>query len=164
MKIETERLTIIALTPEQLEKLVNSISQLENDLKCSYRAEKIEGIFREILLSQVKKSKEDRENYLWHSFWLIIRKMDNIVVGTIDFKNIPNEKMEVEIGYGLGKAYEHHGYMTETVQAICGWAKNQSGVKSIIAETELDNFPSERVLQRCGFIEYSRNATVWWRL
>ena len=31
------------------------------------------------------------------------QKDDNIAVGMIDFKNIPNENREVEIGYGLGK-------------------------------------------------------------
>lgn len=164
MTIETERLNIIALTPEQLELFVNDILHLEKVLKFSYQGEAIEGTFREILFKQVKKSKEDRWNYLWHSFWLIIRKSDHIAVGMIDFKNVPNEKREVEIGYGLGKHYEHYGYMTETVKAICDWAKKQAGVATIIAETEPDNIGSEKVLQRCGFVEYSRNETVWWRL
>ena len=69
-------------------------------------------------------------------------------------KNIPNENREVEIGYGLGKKHEHFGYMTEAVEAFCTWGKKQASVKHIIAETEIDNFSSQRVLQRNGFIEY----------
>ena len=61
--------------------------------------------------AQSLKAKENRSSYLWLTFWLIIRKEDNVVVGMIDFKNIPNTKGEVEIGYGLGKKHEHFGYM-----------------------------------------------------
>ncbi len=164
MEIETKRLKIIALTPEQLEILVNNISKFESELKCSYQGEKIEGIFKHILFNQSLKVKANHNAYLWLTFWLIIRKKDNIVVGTIDFKDIPNTKGEVEIGYGLGKAYEHFGYMTEAVEAFCLWGKKQKEVKYIVAETEIDNFPSQRVLQKCGFVEYFRDKTIWWRL
>ena len=37
------------------------------------------------------------------------------------------------------------------------------GIKYIIAETELDNIASQRVLQRCGFVEYDRDSTIWWK-
>lgn len=164
MKIETERLIIIALTPRQLELWVHNISKLETELKCSYQAEPMEGIFKEIVSGQVKKAREDSSNYMWHSFWFIIRKSDHIIVGSADFKDIPDENGEVEIGYGLGKDFEHNGYMTETVQAMCSWAMKQKGVKHIIAETELNGLASQRILKRNGFKEYLRNETVWWRL
>lgn len=54
--------------------------------------------------------------------------------------------------------------MTEAVRAMCDWALKQNGVKHIIAETELDGFASQRILKRCGFTEYVRDLTVWWRL
>lgn len=163
MKLETERLYLAALTPEQLEQLVYDTSQLEKELKCFWQAENIEGVFRSILLGQVAKASEDREHYLWHTFWLIIRKTDNVVVGTIDFKDIPDENGAVELGYGLGKNHEHNGYMTEAVGAMCNWAEKQEGVACVIAETEIDNKASQRILQKCGFMEYQRNETIWWK-
>ena len=48
---------------------------------------------------------------MWHSFFFIIRREDRVVVGSADFKDVPNKDGEVEIGYGLGKEYEHNGYM-----------------------------------------------------
>ncbi|MGM9619684.1 MAG: GNAT family N-acetyltransferase [Oscillospiraceae bacterium] len=164
MQIETERLEITALTPAQLELWTEHMAALERELRCSYRAEPMEGSFLEIVRGQAKKAKEDPAHYLWHSFWLIIRKADRCVVGSIDFKNVPDSRGEVEIGYGLGPEFEHKGYMTETVRAFCGWALRQDGVRHVIAETERDNAASQRVLQRCGFTEYARNETVWWRL
>ena len=138
--------------------------RLEEKLNCSYQAEPLEGIFKEIVSGQLEITRQDSENYLWHSFWLLIRKSDNVVVGSADFKNVPDEKGQVEIGYGLGKAFEHEGYMTEAVRAMCSWAKEQEGVSCIIAETEADGFASQRILKRCGFTEYAGNDTIWWRM
>ncbi len=164
MEIETKRLKIIALTPEQLQILVADISKFESELKCYYQGEKIEGIFENILCEQSLKAKANHNAYLWLTFWLIIRKEDNVAVGMIDFKNILNAKGEVEIGYGLGKAHEHLGYMTEAVEAFCAWGKKQKEVKHIVAETEMDNFPSQQILQRCGFIKCFSDKTIWWKL
>ena len=47
--------------------------------------------------------------------------------------------------------------MTETVQAFCNWALQQERVKHIIAETDIDDVSSQKILIRCGFKEYGRN-------
>lgn len=161
--IETERLELYPLTPFQLKLWIEDISSLEKELNCSYEAEPVEGFFLEIVKGQLKITECDSVNYAWHSFWLLIRKTDRVVVGSADFKNIPNADKEVEIGYGLGKKFEHNGYMTEAVQAMCRWAMHQENVSHVIAETDLDGFASQRILQRCGFTESNRNETVWWR-
>lgn len=164
MELKTERLHLIALTPKQLELWLDDIPQLEKELNCSYRAEPMTGIFREIAAGQLKAAQNDSNHYVWHSFWFIIREDDRTAVGSADFKGVPDDNGEVEIGYGLGKAFEHNGYMTEAVQAMCDWAAGQDGVKHIIAETDLDCLASQRILQRCGFTEYARESSVWWRL
>ncbi len=164
MKLETERLEITALTPEQLALWVQDLPALEKALDCSYQAEPVEGIFKEIVAGQAAIAAADPDNYLWHTFWFVVRKSDRCVVGSIDFKSPHNDAGEVEIGYGLGEAFEHCGYMTETVAAFCRWALQQSGVQRVIAETEKDNLPSHRVLTRCGFEKYAEGATLWWRL
>ena len=161
--LETERLCLIPLTAEQLILLADNLPELEQKLEITYQAEPIEGFFREIISGQAKRAQADIENYLWHTFWLMVRKQDRVAVGSADFKNLPDENGEVEIGYGLAPAFEHQGYMTETVKAMCDWAEKQPGIKHIIAETEMDNVASQRVLQRCGFTEYRRERTLWWR-
>ncbi|EEP56522.1 GNAT family N-acetyltransferase [Clostridium butyricum] len=122
MIIQTERLELILLTPNQLKLWSEDISALEIELDCSYRGELMEGSFLNIVKNQYEIAKKDIDNYLWHSFFLLIRKKDRVVVGSADFKNIPNENGEVEIGYGLGKEFEHNGHMTEAVQAMCTFA------------------------------------------
>ena len=160
MKIETERLELIPLTLPQLRLWVENIQALEKELYCIYKAEPVKDLFLEIVSGQLKISEKDPENYLWHSFWFLIRKFDRTVVGSADFKDIPNDKGEVEIGYGLGKEFEHRGYMTEAVKAMCDWALNQEKVTSVIAETDLEGFASQRLLRHCGFSEKKREETV----
>ncbi|MFQ8704796.1 MAG: GNAT family N-acetyltransferase [Thomasclavelia sp.] len=80
------------------------------------------------------------------------------------FKDVFNYDGEVEIGYGLGRDFEHNGYMTEAAQAFCNWALQQDEVKHIIAKTGVDGISSQKLLVRCGFKEYAKNDTVWWRL
>ncbi|MCK9303128.1 MAG: GNAT family N-acetyltransferase [Bacteroidales bacterium] len=162
--LTTVRLEIISLTPELLRCWVEDMEALETQLNCQYKADPMQGFFREIVKGQLAITEKDPDNYLWHTFRLIIRKSDRAVIGSADFKDVPNINGEVEIGYGIGKEFEHQGYMTEAAEAMCRWALSQPDVKSVIAETYLDGYASQRILQRLGFVEYSRDETVWWRL
>lgn len=164
MALETERLELIPLTSTQLKLWASDIPAMESNLNCVYRAEPMEGHLLESVKGQIEITEKDAANYAWHSFWFLLRKSDRTVVGSADFKDMPNGRGEVEIGYGLGQEFEHHGYMSEAVKAMCGWALEQKGCASVIAETELDNFASQRVLRRCGFAEEKRGESVWWRL
>lgn len=164
MILKTERLELVPLLPCQLRLWVENIPNLEKELKCSYQAEPMEGIFLEIVKGQLEKAEKNPSDYLWHSFWFLIRESDRVVVGSADFKDIPNRDQEVEIGYGLGKDFERNGYMTEAVQAMCKWALEQEQVSHITAETDIDGFASQRILQRCGFAEKKREETIWWQL
>ncbi|MCD8184011.1 MAG: GNAT family N-acetyltransferase [Bacteroides sp.] len=112
----------------------------------------------------IQITERDPNNFLWHSFWFLIRKTDRVVVGSADFKGLPNKAKEVEIGYGLGKSFEHNGYMTEAVKAMCRWALQQKEVLHVIAETDIDGFASQRILQKCGFLVNKCEDTIWWKL
>ena len=109
VNIETERLELVALTPTQLEWWLNDCHRLECELNCLYRAEPMEGLFRQIVAGQLAAAKRDPGHYVWHSFWFLIRKSDRTVVGSADFKDLPDSGGLVEIGYGLGREYEGRG-------------------------------------------------------
>jgi RimJ/RimL family protein N-acetyltransferase len=164
MKLETERLFVELLTLPQLKLWASDIPLLESALNCIYDAEPIEGEFLDIINGQIKIIENDPLNYMYHSFWFIIRKSDGIVVGSMDFKNIPSKTKEIEIGYGLGKKYKHNGYMTEAVKKFCDWALTDEKIETIIAETEIENTASKELLERCGFKKYKEEETAWWKL
>lgn len=164
MIINTERLELVPLNAYQMRLWIEDIEKLEKELNCAYKAEPLEGDFLRIVEGQLRLTEQNENNYYWFSFWFLIRKSDRTVVGSADFKAGPNEQGEVEIGYGLGKEFEHNGYMTEAVKAMCCWAKEQEGVSQVIAETYLDNLPSQNILRRCGFNETNNDKSIWWKL
>lgn len=164
MKLETQRLLLVPLDARQLRLWVENICELERELGCCYRAEPLTGEFFNIVQGQLEIVERDEANTLYHTFWLIIRKEDGVVVGSADFKNGPDQNGEVEIGYGLGEEHRGHGYMTEAIAAMCRWVFAQPGIAHVIAETERDNLPSQRVLERCGFMQYWEGNTLWWKL
>ncbi|MEG1773802.1 MAG: GNAT family N-acetyltransferase [Oscillospiraceae bacterium] len=163
MVLKTSRLELFCLTLPQLSLWVDDLASLERELCCTYRAEPMEGFFLETANRRLERAQRDELNALWHSFWLLLRKADRVVVGAASFKNLPNQAGEVEIGYSLGKEFEHNGYMTEAVQALCDFALRQNGVSRLLAETELDGLASQRILQRCGFSEQRRGEPIWWQ-
>jgi RimJ/RimL family protein N-acetyltransferase len=164
LRIETDPLELVPLTARQLGLWLEDLGALEGELNCSYAAEPVEGFFREIVRGQMVEAENDPDNYLYHTFWLIIRKDDRVVVGSCGFKDVPNENGEVEIGYGLGAEFEGVGYMTEAVGALCEWGLRQENVDCVIAETEKGNLKSENVLRRAGFVLFGQNDNNWWRL
>lgn len=150
------------LTANELYLLVHDTKALEHSLGVSYQAEPIEGILKEIFDGQIIHTEKDALHYYWHTFWLLIRKKDRVVVGSADFKDLPDQNGNVEIGYGLGKQFEGNGYMTEAVEAMCTWALSEQGVSHVTAETELDGIRSQHVLKRCGFKPWYTKDTAWW--
>ena len=162
--IDTDRMHIIPLTAQQFRYWIEDISALEKVLNCSYQAEPLEGVFLDILKNQLEITENDESNYLYHTFWFLITKTSRIVVGSADFKGTPSKSGEVEIGYGLGKAFEHNGYMTEAIKAMCEWALIQNDISHIVAETNADSQASHNILKRCGFSLYKQGDTYWWRL
>jgi ribosomal-protein-alanine N-acetyltransferase len=62
----------------------------------------------------------------------------------------PDATGTVEIGYDVLPAYQRHGYATEATSAIMAWFFAQLQVRRIIADCDVDNIASRRVLERCG--------------
>ena len=82
--------------------------------------------------------------------WMICSLSQRKIVGSIDFKDVPNLEKEVEIGYGINKKYWNQGYATLAVELICKFAKSE-GIKKILATTTKDNIASQKVLDKNFF-------------
>lgn len=164
MRLETERLEVIPLSLEQLKLWVSDMDAFEKELNCTYKGQPLVGFIMNHVLEQIEDIKNDEPNYMFYTTWLMILKANRIAVGSAAFKGIPDLHEEIEIGYGLGEEFEHHGFMTEAVNELCKWGLNQEEVKHIIAETDLDGYASQRILERNGFERYQFEDSSWWRL
>jgi len=73
-----------------------------------------------------------------------------LAVGSIGFFGSP-EQGSVEIGYGLVESARRQGLAGEAVDALVAVALDDPAVRVVVAHTEPDNLPSQRLLHRWGF-------------
>jgi len=150
--IETARLLIKPLSAEQLKKYVDSADELafEMGLKPSpvVMDENVKNAIRNDLLPTIHDKNKDP---LFYTMWLIIEKKSGTIIGGICFHGEPDDKGEVEIGYGIDEPYQNNGYMSETISGFTQWIFENKKAKIIKAETECDNLSSIRVLEKNGF-------------
>lgn len=89
--------------------------------------------------------------------YLIILKDIKTIIGSIYFKSLPIDG-ECEIGYGTNVKYRGNGYMSITLSMMLEYGK-ENGIRSVIADTKIDNIKSQNVLLRNGFKEINRNES-----
>jgi RimJ/RimL family protein N-acetyltransferase len=81
------------------------------------------------------------------------------VIGGIGFHGGVDEAGRVEIGYGIVASERRKGHATQALRLLIDHAR-ELGAATLFAETEVDNEPSQAVLQRVGFIRYARDAST----
>ena len=167
MRIQTNRLELIALTREDLELYLAGENRLESKFGLRETGRSvIPGIRWRVersILSAMEKTKGN--DYLFITFWIVVTRDEKNIVAELGFKGMPDEGGTVEIGYGTMPATRNKGYMTEAVEALSDWAATIPQVRFIKAETDRENLASIRVLQKTGFsFLYDRGDMKWWQL
>lgn len=86
--------------------------------------------------------------------WYAIRIDDGypVLCGSVGFKGPPDKRGMVEIGYSVLPKFQGQGLATEMVAGMIEWSKHQPEVKQIEAETNIDNRPSVRILEKNSFV------------
>lgn len=80
------------------------------------------------------------------------------VVGMLGTKGGVDEHGAVEVGYGFNASFEGRGYATEAVGALVRSLLTHPDVRTVTAETAVDNLASQRVLEKNGFV---RTGVGW---
>jgi RimJ/RimL family protein N-acetyltransferase len=166
MKIETARLLLKPLSVQEMRKYILSDFSLETSLNLEHRPRNISDRIKTTIESKIIPDLIDKnKDNLFYTFWTIINKNQNIMVADICFKGEPNEKGEVEIGYGTYPEFQNKGFMTEAIEGFTNWALRQNKITSILAATDPDNIASKRVLEKNNFvIDRESRDNIWWRL
>ena len=89
----------------------------------------------------------------WHLLWEIIAPGHRQRIGGILFKGPPDERGQVEIGYGIDPAFRGKGYASEAMEAAIQWAF-ANGAQTVIAKINPGNDASRRVLEKVGMRQY----------
>jgi RimJ/RimL family protein N-acetyltransferase len=82
--------------------------------------------------------------------WLIVERESGRAAGSVAFGGVPDTAGAVLIGYAMYPEFEGHGYATEAVRAMIGWAFHQPGVKLVRALAPVWNTPALRVAENVG--------------
>ncbi len=80
--------------------------------------------------------------------YVIADRHDGGILGAIDLRQATTHR--VEFGYVLATLHWGRGLMTETLQAVAGWALAQLSVFRIGAVCDVDNIASARVMEKAG--------------
>ena len=90
---------------------------------------------------------------------LIIERVGGLVVGSIGLFWPPGEGV-VEIGYGIVPSRRGRGYAPEATEALARFALSAPDVHTVIADVDLSNPPSVRVLEKAGFHRWSTEGNM----
>ena len=159
--LETNRLLLIPVDSEILDSL------LESDDAFSQKYDLINdgGEFLTPSLDYLRKIRQrltdHPEEYPFAVDYMIVVKDMKTVIGSIDYKYMPDDSGVSEIGYGMSPQYEGRGYMTEALSAMVSYGK-EYGLKRVIADTLIENTKSQNVLKRCGFTFSKQEGNKYW--
>ena len=162
--IETNRLTLLPLSLDQLRLHLADAAQLETSLGLLPGHREVnEPLLSIITHFTVPRLKDPANDPLYHTIWIAIDRTTRQIVADAKFKGEPDDDATVEIGYGTYPPFQGRGYMTEMVGGLVTWASQQPGVEHIVADTEAGNIASQRVLEKNGFRQFDQiDDMVWW--
>lgn len=165
--VETTRLTIIPLSYDQLKLYLEAENKFENSLQLTNNertvAPNVKNMVELIVLPKIKKAVND--NYLFHTFWIVIEKISKKIVAELGFKGTPDKSFEIEIGYGTFVDFRNKKFMTEAVEGMINWAKQRPDVHFILAETDKENVASIKIVQKNNFQLFdTRGKMLWWKV
>jgi RimJ/RimL family protein N-acetyltransferase len=82
--------------------------------------------------------------------WLIVREDTGEAVGSVALGGPPDASGAVLVGYTVYPEHEGHGFATEAVRGMIGWAFRQPGVREVRALAPVWNTPALRVAENVG--------------
>ena len=150
-QLNTERLTLRNLTPENTEEMLDYYIRNEEHLR-QYEPTRDSGFYtyegqKEILTESFRQFIDGT------SIDLGIFK-DEKLIGKIKLSNIVYGILRnAFVGYSIDKEYQGKGYTKEALNTVCSYAFEEMGLHRLEASTLIENSRSQGVLKACGFNE-----------
>lgn len=140
--IQTERLTLKPYSGQDVEPLVNLITNRE--IAKTFMVPDFETAEQAVALANklISFSQVDGTQHLEYGIYL-----DGRLIGFINDCGI--EENEIEIGYVIHPDHQGKGYATEAVKAVIGELR-EMGFRKITAGFFTENTASRRVMEKCG--------------
>jgi [ribosomal protein S5]-alanine N-acetyltransferase len=144
--ILTERLRLIAITPQLLRADLIALSQiLLADVPSTWPPEHWEPHVFDLLEEQYLTTPVTLS---WNRY-IVLRTETPTLIGTVGAFAKP--EAEAEVGYSVLTPWQCHGFATESLRALLPAILQSDSVQTISAHTYPHLIASIRVLEKCGF-------------
>lgn len=156
--IETERLILNRVTESDIREVFELRSNPENMKYIPRPLVKN----NEDALEHIKMIDEKIENNTGIN-WGIRLKDNPKLLGIIGFYRLQPENYRAEIGYMLSPDFHGRGIVPEAIIVLINFGFKDLNLHSIEAVIDPENYASEKVLQKCGFVKeaHLREAEFW---
>ncbi len=149
--ILTERLTLRKVKSDDATQIIQQInninvSRLMSNVPYPYTKEDAEWWIEHCL----KSESNDRIHFV------IIRNIDQKLIGGIDLMNLQLEHKRAQLGYWLGEDYWRMGYGFEAGQAIIQYAFQKLYLEILTLNIFVENKASRALVQKLGFQQKHR--------
>jgi [ribosomal protein S5]-alanine N-acetyltransferase len=93
--------------------------------------------------------------------FVIVERASGGVIGTCLLFRHEEASARAELGYVLGRAHWHQGFMQEALAALIACAFNEYALRRLEAEVDPDNVASNRLLHGLGFVHEGLLRKRW---
>lgn len=163
--VETERLLIKPLSYSELSLYASHPQVLAEEMGYAVPDALVDSATREAIESDLLPFLSDLNNdSTFYTMWVIVEKREKCIIGGLCFHGEPDEHGNAEVGYGIHETHGNRGYATEALAGMIEWLKAKTTVITLLAETELKNGGSIRVLEKNGFVPERRKETIMFSL
>lgn len=156
LKITTERLELIAGTPELARADIDSRSRFSQLLDATVPDEWPPPLNDLGSMTWFARYLEEHPDGVgWVTWYFLLRENnrgERIAIGNGGFKGKPTPDGTAEVGYSVLEKFQRNGYATEATRSLVSWAFEHPEVNRIIAETYPSLTGSIHVLGNNGFV------------
>jgi ribosomal-protein-alanine N-acetyltransferase len=152
--LRTERLTLVALTPELAQVALEDRAKLEPMLGARV-PEAWPGADFATMLPRIARGVEQTGV---EPTRLIDHTADRTLIGETGFHGPPDGSGTVEVGYSIVPDYRGRGFASEATRALIERAFERPGIRRVTAECLDNNIASLKVLERMGMRHVSSAA------
>jgi ribosomal-protein-alanine N-acetyltransferase len=150
--ITTERLTLRPLSEEDASEFL-ALEIRNRDFFAKYSISRSESFYTlDRQIESIKRAKKAMEDDAMYRFGIFLKETGKLI-GTVAFNDIIRGGIQsCFIGYTLDLELNGKGYASEAVRGMVDYGFNVLNLHRIEAGVMPSNLPSQRVLEKCGFI------------
>ncbi len=147
--ISTERLELVAITPEQYERLAidRSDPSVFGELRNPYGHLVTEP---GPLVHRIPRVRANPE-FAPYAVRLAVLRDERVIIGSAGFHDLPDDRGMIEIGLGIVAPMQRRGYARELVHGMWGWVITQPNVRVLRYSCGVANAPSQALVKSLGF-------------